>query len=419
MISAIDWSEIQVLARRDGLSQREIARRLGISRGTVKRALAAERPPKYERAAAPTSFDPFETRVLALLRDHPLMPVTVIAERVGWPGGASTLRRHVSRLRPLLAPVDPADRLSYSLGDQGQCDLWFPAVKIPLSDGSLVTLPVLVMVSSASRFITALMLPSRMTGDLIAGTWELLNDFGGVPHRLVWDNEAGIGRRGVLTRDVAFFAGAVATRIVQLKPCDPESKGIVERANRFLETSFLSGRVFTSPQDFNNQLQAWLVSANHRLPRALGQRPVDAILADRAAMGALPPVAPVTSRINTVRLARDYYVRAGSNDYSVDPRFIGRMVHVHMNLSHVWVITDGIEVGRHQRFWGKTATITDPDHVALAATLRRQFNQPRRVHPGSELVRDLGDYDRAFGVSFDPPQPLPPTGEFASVKESA
>ena len=240
-----------------------------------------------------------------------------------------------------------------------------------------------------------------------------------MPHRLVWDKEAGIGRRGVLTRDVAFFAGAVATRIVQLKPFDPESKGIVERANRFLETSFLPGRVSTSPRDFNDQLQAWLVSANHRLPRALGQRPVDAILADRAAMGALPPVSPVTSRINTVRLARDYYVRAGSNDYSVDPRFIGRMVHVHMNLSHVWVITDGIEVARHLRFWGKTATITDPDHVALAATLRHQFNQPRRVHSGSELVRDLGDYDRAFGVIFDPPQPLPPNSEFASVKESA
>jgi hypothetical protein len=68
-----------------------------------------------------------------------------------------------------------------------------------------------------------------------------------ISHRLVWDSEAGIGRRKVLTRDVAFFAGEVAARIGQLKPCDPESKGIVERANRFLETSFLPGRVFTSP----------------------------------------------------------------------------------------------------------------------------------------------------------------------------
>jgi len=78
--------------------------------------------------------------------------------------------------------------------------------------GAWSTLPMLVMDSSASRFVTALMLPSRMTGDLIAGAWELLNDFGGVPARLVWDNEADIGRREVLTRDVAFFAGC----------CDPD-----------------------------------------------------------------------------------------------------------------------------------------------------------------------------------------------------
>ena len=162
-----------------------------------------------------------------------------------------------------------------------------------------------------------------MTGDLVTGAWKLLNDFGAMPARLVWDNEAGIGRRGVLTLDVAFFAGAIATRIVQLKPLDPGSKGIVERANKYLETSFLPGRVSTSPRDFNDQLQQRLVGANHRLPRELGQRPVDAIIADRAAVGALPPDAPVTSRINTVRLARDYYARAGINDDSVDPRFTG------------------------------------------------------------------------------------------------
>ena len=62
----------------------------------------------------------------------------MIAGRISWPGSITNLRRHVRLLRPLLAPVDPADRLSYPLGDQGQCDLWFPVVKIPLSDGSVV-----------------------------------------------------------------------------------------------------------------------------------------------------------------------------------------------------------------------------------------------------------------------------------------
>jgi len=115
--------------------------------------------------------------------------------------------------------------------------------------------------------------------------------------------------------------------------------------------------------------------------------------------------------------SREYYVRAGSNDYSVDPRFIGRMVNVHVNLIHVWVIADGIEIARHLCFWGKTATMTDPVHVALAATLRREVNQPRQAHPESDLVRDLADYDTAFGVTFDPPTLSP--NEFASVNQRA
>ena len=38
-------------------------------RSTVERALASDRPPKYERPAVPTSFTPFEPRVRQLLAD--------------------------------------------------------------------------------------------------------------------------------------------------------------------------------------------------------------------------------------------------------------------------------------------------------------------------------------------------------------
>ena len=119
-------------------------------------------------------------------------------------------------------------------------------------------------------------------------------------------------------------------------------------------------------------------------------------------MLALPPVEPVVSLVNSVRLARDYYVRAGSNDYSVDPRFIGLIVAVHMNLTHVWVNLDGVEITRHERVWGSTRTITDPAHVVTAATLRAIFQTPRMVANDQDLVRDLADYDTAFGVDFDP-----------------
>ena len=80
---------------------------LGIGRSTVKRALASDGPPKYERPTVPTSFTPFEPVVRQLLVKTPDMPATVIAERVGWTGSITWFRDNVRRLRPEHRPVDP------------------------------------------------------------------------------------------------------------------------------------------------------------------------------------------------------------------------------------------------------------------------------------------------------------------------
>jgi len=400
VIRVQDWAEIRHLHFSEGLSARAIALRLGLARDTVSRALRIESPPRYFRPAAGSAFDGVEPGVRGLLAQFPSMPATVLAERVGWTGSASWFRKQVALLRPEYAPKDPADRLSYRAGDQAQCDLWFPPAKVPLGGGQVGSPPVLVVVASFSRFITAQMLPSRTTPDLLAGIWLLLQQrLSAVPRRLVWDNEAGIGRGGRLAEGVAGFTGTLATKIVQLKPFDPESKGIVERANGYLETSFLPGRQFGSPADFNRQLVEWLAIANGRPVRALGGRPAELVEVDRTAMLPLPPVAPTLGHRSRVRLSRDYYVRVAGNDYSVDPTMIGRMVEIHAGLDEVVVNAEGRQWARHQRAWANRSTITDPVHVETAARLRTTLSQPRHAS-GDDLLRDLADYDRAFGVDF-------------------
>lgn len=49
-------------------------------------------------------------------------------------------------------------------GDSAQMDLWFPAPLIPVGFGQAVMLPVLVMTLTYSRFLAAVMLPSRQGG---------------------------------------------------------------------------------------------------------------------------------------------------------------------------------------------------------------------------------------------------------------
>jgi hypothetical protein len=188
--------------------------------------------------------------------------------------------------------------------------------------------------------------------------------------------------------------------VQRLKAYDPESKGVVERRNGFFETSFMPGRDFSSPADFTTEFSGWLTIANARVVRTTRAKPVDRLDVDKAAMLALPPVAPAVGWVNRVKLGRDYYVRADSNDYSVDPALIGRFVDVSADLSRVHVHHQGRLVAAHDRVWARGMTIIDPAHVAAAKVLREQFQQPRPAPAGDDvMVADLAEYDRAFGLT--------------------
>ena len=154
----------------------------------------------------------------------------------------------------------------------------------------------MVITAAHSRFMVGQMIPTRHTEDLLLGMWDLLQQLGRVPRRLIWDNESGIGRGKRHAEGVGAFTGTLATTLQRLKPYDPESKGIVERRNGFFETSFMPGRDFTSPADFDAQFSDWLTKANNRIVRTIKTRPVDLLNADRAAMLPLPPVAPTSTR---------------------------------------------------------------------------------------------------------------------------
>jgi transposase len=280
-------------------------------------------------------------------------------------------------------------------------------VQVPVGFGQVRTakqLPVLTMVSGYSRWASALLVPSRCAEDLFAGWRAEIEALGAVPKLLVWDGEGAVGRRRggriELTAECQAFRGTLATSVYICQPGDPEAKGLVERFHDYLETSWLPGRSFASPADFNAQLAGWLARANTRRMRALECTPADRIAADRAAMAALPPVAPVTGWYRTGRLPRDYYVRLDANDYSVDPAVIGRRVEITADLARVRVTCDGRAVADHQRCWARHQTITDPAHLAAARAMRsaRRLLAPPPGPADAEVERrDLAVYDALCG----------------------
>ena len=183
----------------------------------------------------------------------------------------------MAELRPAYLPPDPASRTAYAAGEIAQCDLWFPPVLVPVGCGQVrkpAQLPVLTMVCGYSRWLTALLIPSRTASDLFTGWWQLIAPLGAVPRVLVWDGEGAIRRwragRPELTADCQAFRGTLGAKVAVCKPADPEAKGMIERAHDYLERSFLPcglhvRRACLHP---DAQLAAWAGAGEH--PAAAG-----------------------------------------------------------------------------------------------------------------------------------------------------
>lgn len=228
MLSVEDWAEIRRLHRAEGLPIKAVAQMLGISKNTVKTALASDEPPKYERPLKGSIVDEVEPRIRELLQGYPRMPATVIAERIGWTRSIRVLSARVAELRPVYLPPDPASRTAYAAGEIAQCDFWFPDIEVPVGAGQVRTakqLPVLTMVCAYSRWLLAMLLPSRHAQDLFAGWWRLIHGLGAVPRVLVWDGEGAIGRwrggRSELTTECQAFRGTLAAKVLVCRPADP------------------------------------------------------------------------------------------------------------------------------------------------------------------------------------------------------
>ena len=404
MIDVEEWAEIRRLHRAENMGIKAIVRHLGVARNTVRAALRGDVAPSYEREGPGSAVDAFEPAIRRLLAATPDMAATVVAERIGWTRGMTVLRDRVAELRPAYLVPEAFGRTEYKPGELAQWDLWFPDYDIPVGHGQTARLPVLVGVSGYSRWILADMIASKESPDVLGGHLRLLVELGAVPRVGVYDGEPAIsvrrGKRLIYTADYLRLKGTLGMGSVVLAKGHPERKGVVERANGYLETSFLPGRAFADRDDFNGQLHDWLETrANVRVHSGLRCRPSERIDEDLAAMITLAPVLPDLDWHHDLRLPADHWVRHQTNDYSVHPKAVGRRIHVVVDDTEV-VVTLGTEVvARHDRVLATHVTITDPAHDRAREAARAAAGRPRLAVATDVEERDLAVYDRATGAA--------------------
>ena len=115
-------------------------------------------------------------------------------------------------------------------------------------------------------------------------------------------------------------------------------------------------------------------------------------------MHQFPPVLPDPARRFSTRSPRDHYVRVETNDYSVNPRFIGRRIEVRVDLRLGGGHLRGDRGGPAPALPGQAPVPVGPRPRHDPAQDARGAG-PAPGHRGLRRRADLADYDKALGVA--------------------
>lgn len=283
------YVEIQCL-KKHGLSLRKIAAEVGCAVNTVRRHLALETVPKYERKVKrETKLGTHETylRERQSAAQPDWIPATVLYREIverGYQGGQSQLRAFMRALRPAL-PVDPVVRFETAMGEQLQVD-WVEFRK------GAKPLHAFCATLGFSRASYVEFVSDMKVATLIGCHERAFAAFGGIPRRVLYDNMKTV----VLERDAygdgqhryhAGFLDYAGHSGFVIKLCQPyraQTKGKVERFNGYLRRSFyvpLASRLTQSGQQLdvltaNIAVASWLAQvANVRVHGTTQEQPAE------------------------------------------------------------------------------------------------------------------------------------------------
>jgi transposase len=362
-----------------------ISAELGIHHDAVKLALETHRFGGGRQSERPSILDPYKPLIVETLEQHPRLRATRIFEMVrarGYAGGPVVVRRYVRTVRPV-SRTEAYLRMNTLEGEQGQVD-WASFGKL-LVGATQRALSLFVMVLAWCRGIYARFTLDQSMESFVRGHVEAFEYFGGAPRTLLYDNLKSV----VLERvgeHVRFHP-----RLLELaghyhfapRPCAPyrgNEKGKVERAIQYLRHSFFAARRFSSLDDLNRQLAAWIEEVAHArvVPGDPEQRLVrDALAQERAVLVSLPAHRFETDLVMPTASGKRPYVRFDGNDYSIPHELVKKPLTLVASEHEVRVLDGATEVARHGRSYERHRVFESPAHVQALGAHKRAARELR------------------------------------------
>lgn len=142
-------------------------------------------------------------------------------------------------------------------------------------------------------------------------------------------------------------------------------KGRVERAIRYIRSSFFPARTYRDLDDLNEQARQWCegLSSDRPCPEDRSMTVREAFEQERGKLMARPDTSFPTDDREEVKVGKTPYVRFDLNDYSVPHDHVRKVRTVVASPDTVRVLHGNQVIATHTRSYDKGAQIEDPTHI--------------------------------------------------------
>lgn len=346
-----------------------ISRQLVVHEDVVRRVtglLSERRTPPPPQALVCGPYAAFIDETLA---KYPTLRATRLHDMLkarGFAGSVRSLRLHVARVRPT-GKIQAFLRIESLVGEQGQAD-WMHVgrVKVGAHERDLWCF---VLVLAWSRAMFAELVFDLTSASLCRSLVRAGTALGGSPREWLFDNPKTVvlERAGAAVRYHPALVELASRMHVQPRLCGvrrPQSKGKVERANRYLRDRFFAGREITRLEDGNRELRAFIAEIAHPRPHPrFEHRTVAECLADEQKhLLPMPNPPPATDLVLPICADKTAFVQFDCNRYSVPWKLAGETLTLVANDLEVRVVDGELEVASHLRRWGKREVVESMEH---------------------------------------------------------
>jgi len=318
--------------KRQGYSERGIARKLGIHRKTVKKYLDnrdwMHNRTKHKRDS---KLDPFIGNIEAWLEDDILYTGTWIYDHLislGFDGSYEIVKRRVKALKT------EHSRLAYlrfetEPGFQAQVD--FGEFQVVNADGTIDKYYLFSMILGYSRKLYAELIRKCDLPTFLDCHIRAFEYFGGVPQEILYDRMKNVyigkiaGKHKFNPTLIGFalhygFSPKVAPAYAAWV------KGKVERPYSFIREGFWRGYGFINLETSNRDLQAWLKKKDERVHGTTHEIVSRRFIREQPHLQSLPILAFDTSYRVYRKVQKDCTIRFEGNSYVVPHPLVGKQV---------------------------------------------------------------------------------------------